>query len=180
MSSDINTLISDLAEGNMNALAELYSMLSIRIFNYAKTITQNKELAEDITQDVFLQIHKEAMRISKISNPVPYIMVITRNHAYNLIKCNNRTISSIDNEIEISDNSSPYDRLLIEDAFSKLPLNQRETIHLKLICGYSFKDIAKLQNTPTVTVKWRYSKAISQLKAYFTQNIKEENCNERI
>jgi len=180
MSNDINVLISDLANGDMKALAELYDMLSLRIFNYARTITKNKEIAEDVTHDVFLQINKKAVHIAKISDPVAYIMVITRNHSYNLIKRNNKIISSIDNALEESDYSSPYEKLLFEEAFSTLPANQRETVHLYLICGYSLKEIAKLQNTPLVTVKWRYGKALSQLRAYYTENIKEENCNERI
>jgi RNA polymerase sigma-70 factor (ECF subfamily) len=180
MSKDIHALISDVAQGDMDALSELYDMLSLCIFNYARTITKNKELAEDITHDVFLQINKEAMRISKVTDPAAYIMVITRNHAYNLIKRGNRAAFA-DEISEISDGSSPYDRLLFEDAFSTLPANQRETVHLHLISGYTLKEIAQLQNTPLVTVKWRYGKALSRLREYFTQGEqekkKEENCN---
>ena len=176
MSKDIRTLISDLAKGDINALAELYDMLSLRIFNYARTITKNKELAEDITHDVFLQINKEAARIAKISNPAAYIMIITRNRSYNLIKRENRVTSLSDDTLEVSDDSSPYDNLLFEEAFSNLPVNQRETVHLHLICGYALKDIAKIQNIPLVTVKWRYGKALAKLRAYFKQD-KEENFN---
>ena len=177
MSKDIHTLLSDLAEGNMDALAELYDMLSLHIFNYTRTITKNKETAEDITHDVFLQIKKQAARIAEISDPAAYIMVIARNHSYNLIKRDNKINTSLDDMLEISDDSSSYDRLLFEEAFSVLPVNQRETVHLHLICGYTFKDIAKLQNAPLVTVKWRYGKALSQLRAYFKQDKKGENCN---
>ena len=176
MSKDIRALISDVAEGDVNALAELYGMFSLRIFNYARTIVKNKEMAEDITHDVFLRINKEAARIAEISDSAAYIMVITRNHSYNLIKRENRVTSLSDDILEISDNSSPYDNLIFEEAFSNLPVNQRETVHLHLICGYALKDIAKIQNIPLVTVKWRYGKALSKLQAYFNQD-KEENFN---
>ena len=152
MSKDIHTLISDLAKGDINALAELYDMLSLRIFNYARMIIKNKEMAEDVTHDVFLQINKEAAQIAKTSNPAAYIMIITRNHSYNLIKRENRVASSLDDALEINDNSSPYDKLIFEEA------------------------LAKIQNAPLVTVKWRYGKALSKLRAYFKED-EEENFN---
>ena len=178
MDKDINMLMANLANGDMNCLKELYDMLSLRIFNYARSITKNKETAEDITHDVFLQINKQAARIAEISDPVAYIMTIARNHTYNLLKRNNRISASSDDLLELRDESAPYDQILFEEAFSELPENQRETIHLHLICGYSLKDTAKIQNTPLVTVKWRYKKALSKLRAYFTQDKKEENQNE--
>ena len=162
----------------MDALGELYDMLSLRIFNYARTIVKSKETAEDITHDVFLQISKQAARIAKISEPAAYIMTITRNHSYNMIKRNSRTNISTDELEETADDLSPYDNLLFEDAFSVLPANQRETVYLHLICGFTLKDVAKLQNVPLVTVKWRYGKALSQLKEYFMHDKEEENCNE--
>jgi len=193
MDGNIHALLCGLAEGDMNALAELYDMLSLRIFNYARTITKNKETAEDITHDVFLQINKQAARIAEISDPAAYIMVIARNHAYNLIKRGNKINNStvlLDDGLEISDESTQYDNILFEDAFSELPANQSETVYLHLICGYSLKDISKMQDTPLVTVKWRYGKALSRLREYFTQDMREnrdknenndkkgENCNE--
>lgn len=176
MSKDVNTLMCSIAKGDMNALGTLYDILSIRIFNYARTIINNKELAEDVTHDVFLQINKKAINIAKVSDPIAYIMVMTRNHSYNMIKHGNR-VTPLDDAFEISDNSSPYDRLLFKEAFVGLSAKQRETVYLHLICGFSFKDTAKLQNVPLVTTKWRYSKALSHLKEYFTQEKKEENCN---
>ena len=105
-------------------------------------------------------------------------MTITRNHSYNTMKRNNRTNVSTDDLPDIDDNSSPYDKLIFEDAFSVLPANQRETVYLHLICGFTLKDLARLQNAPLVTVKWRYGKALSQLKEYFMHDKEEENCNE--
>ena len=177
MGKDIHELISDLADGDMNALEELYDMISLRIFNYARSITKNKEMAEDITHDVYLQIYKQAAHIAEISNPTAYIMAVTRNHSYNLLKRSNKITVSLDDALEISDASLPYDSLIFKDAFLSLPPNQRETVHLHLICGYTLKDIAKLQKVPLVTVKWRYGKALSRLRIYFVQDTKEENYN---
>jgi RNA polymerase sigma-70 factor (ECF subfamily) len=181
MSKDTRALIADIAKGSMDAFGELYDSLARRVFNYARTITKNKEMAEDITHDVFLQTMKNASRIEKISNPVAYIMVATRNHSYNVLKRESRIIIL---ENDVIDNSallsSPYDQLLFEDAFNTLPANQRETVYLHLICGYAHKEIATIQDAPLVTVKWRYGQALSKLREYFTQNEMEVKCDERI
>jgi RNA polymerase sigma-70 factor (ECF subfamily) len=180
MSRDTHALIADIATGSMDAFGELYDSLARRVFNYARTITKNKEMAEDITHDVFLQTMKNASRIEKTSNPVAYIMVVTRNHSYNVLKRESRITALEDDPLDNNKISSPYDRLLFEEAFNTLPANQRETVYLHLICGYAHKDVAEIQNTPLVTVKWRYRQALSKLREYFTQNEMEVKCDERI
>ena len=179
--SDINAIISDIASGNMESFGELYDTLSERVFNYARTITGNKEMAEDITHDVFLQVYKHAERIGKMSNPVSYIMVSVRNHSYNMLKREKRVADLQDDTADnVYSISSVHDRILFEDAFNSLPIKQREVVYLHLICGYKHKDVAAIQNEPLVTVKWRYGQALKKLKEYFTQNDKEEKCDEYI
>jgi len=180
MSKEAHTLIADVAKGSMDAFGELYDTLAYRVFNYARTITRNKEMAEDITHNVFLQIYQHAAKISKMSNAVAYIMTATRNHAYNTLKRESHITALQDDILDIASTESPYDRLLFEDVFNTLPANQREVVYLHLICGYTHKDIAEVQNAPLVTVKWRYGKALSRLREYFTQNEKEVKCNEHI
>jgi len=177
---DTHTIIADMARGSMDAFGELYDTLSSRIFNYAKTIIRNKEMAEDVTHDVLIQTLKHASRIEKVADPVAYIMTATRNHSYNVLKHESWITVLQDDIIEISAISSPVDRLLFEDAFSALPANQRETVYLHLICGYTHKEIASIQNAPLVTVKWRYGKAISKLREYFKHDEMEGKCDEYI
>ena len=180
MDRNTHTIIEDMARGSMDAFGELYDTLSSRIFNYARTITRNKETAEDITHDVLIQTLKHASRIEKIADPVAYIMVATRNHSYNVMKHESRVTVLQDDVIEIGAISSPVDRLLFEEAFNNLPVNQRETVYLHLICGYTHKEIASIQNAPLVTVKWRYGKAITRLREYFKNNEMEGKCDEYI
>ncbi|MDR0490518.1 MAG: RNA polymerase sigma factor [Oscillospiraceae bacterium] len=181
MRNDIHAIISDVAKGDMDSFGELYNLLSERIFNYARTITRNREMAEDITHDVFLQVHKHAARIDKMADPVAYIMVSARNHSYNMLKRENRAADLQDDAIDTACSiSSAFNRILFKDAFNDLPANQREAVYLHLICGYKHKDIAIIQNVPLVTVKWRYGQALSKLKEYFTQSDMGVKCDERI
>jgi RNA polymerase sigma-70 factor (ECF subfamily) len=177
MNNSINAQLTNMAEGDINALGELYGILSVRIFNYARTITRNKEMAEDITHDVFLQIYNHASRLAKMANPVAYIMTAARNQAFDHIKRSSRITATLEDISEIGSSCAPFDRLFIEDAFSRLPANQRETVYLHHVCGFTYKEVSKIMGAPLVTVKWRCGKAMLQLQAYFI-NEKEENSDD--
>ena len=166
MSKDIGTYLVSIAEGNIGALGELYSILSARIFNYARTITRNKEMAEDVTHDVFLQIYKHAERLAKMVEPVAYIMVAARNQSLDYLKRDKRIVASLEDISETEAARQTFDRMLIEDAFLQLPLNQRETIYLHHICGLTQKEVSKVMGVPLATVKWRSKKALTQLRTY--------------
>ena len=178
MSLEINALLVSIAEGKMNALGEIYTMLSVRIFNYARAITRNKESAEDVTHDVFIQIHKHASRLAKMDNPVAYIMVATRNQSFDYMKRNKRTADSLEDMSEKEGTFQPQNRLFVEDALMQLPVNQRETVYLHYICGYTHKEVSKIMGVPLATVKWRCGKALTQLQAYFLHDNKEGLCDE--
>ena len=172
MNTDIGTYLARIEEGDVNALGELYATLSVRIFNYARTITRNREAAEDVTHDVFLQIFKHAARLAKMENPIAYIMVATRNQSLDHLKRDKHKAASIEDIPEIEDASQNDDKLLLEDAFLQLPVNQRETVYLHYICGLTHKEVSRIMGVPLATVKWRCAKALSQLRTYFS--IKKE------
>jgi len=153
MDSHIKDTLDKINEGDMNALGKLYDLLAERVFNYTHMILRNKELAEDVTHDVFLQIHKQAFRIAKAPNPVGYIMVMTRNRAYNITKVERRKAASFDEMPEVSIDEQLDDRVMFKAVLSKLPSVQREAIYLHLICGYTHKEAAAIVNAPVVTFK---------------------------
>ena len=165
ITEEIHKYCSDISIGDIDALSKLYDLLSMRVYNYALTMTKNKQDAEDITHDVFLQIIKHSSRLAKIQNPVSYIMVATRNISYNFCKHNSRKTLPLDeiNDIEAHKSESP---LLIESALFNLPDKMREIIYLHHICGFTQKEVSKIMNVPLPTVKWRCRKALLLLKEY--------------
>ena len=154
-----------LAEGEIDALDDLYNLLSVRIFNYARTIVKSKHAAEDITHDVFMRVLNAAARLSEMQNPVGYVMTITRNLSYDELRKGHSSNVPLDEVREIADAAIVYDEL--PDALSTLPAPQRETIYLHYICGFSQKEVAGIMRVPLVTVKWRCKKAKQNLHKYF-------------
>jgi len=161
MNQDIHTYLTRVAESDITALDTIYNVLSVRIFNYARTIVKTKETAEDVTHDVFMRVYSLSARLAAMENPTAYIMVITRNLAYDHLKRNK--FVALDEVYEATTN--PYS--MLPDALAGLPPNQRETIYLLHICGFTQKEVAKIMGVPLVTVKWRNKKAKQRLIEYF-------------
>jgi len=174
MEHDVSALLNRIAAGDPDALGLLYDAQAARVFNYAKALTRHRELAEDVTHDVFLRIHAEAARIAQAKDPAAYVMAITRNHAYNLLKRGSR-LANLDEMAGVT--NPPGDKTLFDDAFAALPPSQREAVYLHLVCGYTHKETAAITNAPLVTVKWRYGKALAKLRAYFDP--KEDHCYDK-
>jgi len=180
MDNIIRETLNNISNGNIDALGELYDLMVKRVFNYALLILRNKELAEDVTHDVFLQVHNQITRVAKATNPAGYIMVMTRNRAYNVTRVERRKETSFDEKQEASTDEQLDDKVMFETALAKLSAVRREAIYLHLICGYTFKEAAAITNAPVVTIKWRYGKAIEQLKEYFKQDERLETCYEKL
>jgi len=165
MSHDITKALTRLANGEIDPLDELYDLLSARIFNYARSIIKNKEAAEDIVHDIFLRVYGQATKLAKMRNPEAYIMVATRNLTYDHMKRSGYRSSTLDEIHNVAAAPMPYDSL--PDVLSILPANQRETVYLHYVCGFTQKDVAKIMSVPLVTVKWRCKKAKQSLHAYY-------------
>lgn len=83
---DHQILIKAVAKGNQDAFKQLYNIFSDIVFNTALGYTQNKELAEEVTQDVFVSIYKNANQFKSKSKVSTWIYRITVNTALNAIK----------------------------------------------------------------------------------------------
>jgi RNA polymerase sigma-70 factor (ECF subfamily) len=164
---EINAVLARMAEGDVAALGELYELLSVRLFNYARAITGSRETAEDVTHDVFLQAYKQAARLAGFANPAAYLMTAARNRSLDCLRQSKRAGAALEDAPETGE-AFPDDRLHIRDAFARLPASRRETVYLHYICGYTQKEVAGIMGVPLVTVRWRCKKAMSQLREYFS------------
>jgi RNA polymerase sigma-70 factor (ECF subfamily) len=163
MNEELAGLLERISRGDFDALGCAYDLMADKIYNYMVSITQSKQISEDITHDIFLLIVKYAGRIQKASNPCGYIMTMAKNQAYSRLKREKRTILVVEIP-DIAVEANHENLLDFHDAFKLLPANQREVIYLHLICGFTQKETAKIQQAPLVTVKWRYSKALATLQ----------------
>lgn len=76
-------LVEALHRGNRAALKELFDSYSIRVYNVAYRMLQNKHDAEDVTQEVFLEAYKSLKTFRGESRLSTWLYRISVNRALN-------------------------------------------------------------------------------------------------
>jgi len=82
-------LLRQIGEGNDDALEELYSRYSSKVFNTLISYTQNKEDAEEILQDVFVTLYNTANTFEKKATVSTWIYRIAVNKSLDFLRKKN-------------------------------------------------------------------------------------------
>jgi RNA polymerase sigma-70 factor (ECF subfamily) len=84
--SDHNEIIQSVAYGDRQAFLQIYTLYTDKVYNTALSYVQNKEDAEEITQDVFTKVYRNAAKFKGKSSASTWIYRITVNTSLNQLK----------------------------------------------------------------------------------------------
>jgi RNA polymerase sigma-70 factor (ECF subfamily) len=149
------------------------------VYGLLQRLTADRAMAEDLSQDVFLKVHRALDRLDPQRDPRPWLTTI----AYNVCRDHWRTTSfrraheahSLDDDAQgtpppVAASPEPLAALLqgererfVQAALSELPLEQREVVVLHAYEGLSHDEIARLIGASHAAVRKRYSRAIAAL-----------------
>lgn len=184
-------LIEDLKRGDPNSLESLFSVYKDRVFNTAVSYLQNIQDAEELTQDVFIEIFNSAGKFKGDSALSTWIYRITVNKALDRLKFNKRrkrfaVITSIfkpdsaelaidtpdfihpGTEIELKESS----RLLFK-ALDRLPENQKTAFILSKLESLSQKEISAIMKISVSSVESLLFRARQNLKSMLNKKYDE-------
>ena len=82
---NLNEYFSAVRNGDKEAFAQIYDELEKPVFTIVSRIVQSKEIAEDVTQDIFVKLFVSPPD-SSVKNPRAWIFQMTRNFAINALK----------------------------------------------------------------------------------------------
>lgn len=171
-------LIRRISERDSDALSEFYDLHSKYMYTMIYYILKDESEAEDLLQEVFLQIWEKADSYdSALGNPIAWITRITRNKAIDRLRSKsykNRSIEvDIDRFFDLSDVSSSnpenistmnQEQIAITNALKSLNENQRDLIEFAYFRGYSQSELAEHFKIPLGTVKTRMRSAMMTLR----------------
>lgn len=149
--------------GDDAAFAELVDKYKQPVMNLAYRILRDATEAEDLSQNVFIQVHKSAGRYEASARFTTWLFTITRNLCLNEIRRRSRhpadSLEAAGSEFDdlparqFEDNKTrlPTDKLLqseleqkVESALTELPEPQRTAILLCRSDELSYEEIAKV------------------------------------
>lgn len=160
-------------EGSAKAFSEIYDRYWALLYKHAYRLLKDKELAQDVVQEVFLNLWDKINVIDIQFSISPYLYRAVRNKVLNLIqkdKVKDNYTQSFINFVANSEAITDYrlrERLLkekIEKEVAALPSKMREVFKMSRIQNMSHKQIAEKLNLSDKTVKKQMSNAIHILR----------------
>jgi RNA polymerase sigma-70 factor (ECF subfamily) len=184
-------LLIQLKQGNKNAFAELVSVYRKTVLNICYRFLLSREDAEDVSQEVFVEVYHSIKNFREDSKLSTWIYRIAVTKSLDEIKRQSRKkrISSIGKTLGIekivnlvSGTDRPdhtmeekEDLALLMHALNKLHESQRIALTLSKIDGYSNTEIAEIMQTSLTAVDSLIYRAKQNLKEFLNhhrQNLK--------
>ncbi len=173
--SDIE-LIQGMAQGNAHALDSLYARHGPALLGYLTgQLGDNRQLAEEVLQDVMLAAWKSAPRFRGDSKVRTWLIAIARNQAINYRRKRKLTLVELHDTYN-SDGTGPLERIerasraeLLREAIQQLPTQQRETLELVFFHQLSGPEAAEIMGVSEGTVKSRLHRAKDTLRGLLSE-----------
>ena len=171
-------LMKAITNRRQTALRELYDRYGKTVKAVVVRVVHEEAEADDVLQEIFLQIWKEAENYSpKAGRPLGWVVTLARRRAIDRLRRRQaycRAKERFELDIERQPNSWARNRIddelvrsdlrhFLERQMNTLPEFQREVIELSFFEGRSHREIAALTRTPLGTVKTRLELGLRKL-----------------
>lgn len=172
------TLMKAITGRQQIALRELYERYGKTLKAVVAHVVHEEAEADDVLQEIFLQIWKEAANYSpRAGKPLGWVVTLARRRAIDRLRRRQaycRAKDRFESQIEqqpaawvknrIDDDLIRSDmRRFLERQMKTLPAYQREAIELSFFEGLSHREIAAATGTPLGTVKTRLELGLRKL-----------------
>lgn len=169
--------------GDLDSFDYLYNTYAEKVYQIAYRYFNSPDDASDIVQETFIRIYKSIAGYRGDAQFSTWVYRIATNLCYDeLRRRKKRQADSFDADIEtengsiareiVDDSPSPHEKAESAERISHLmeklaflPLEQRASVILRDIHGYSYQEISEIQNCSLGTVKSRISRGRCAIKA---------------
>jgi RNA polymerase sigma-70 factor (ECF subfamily) len=170
-------LMKAVSRRRYDALAELYDRHGKRLRATIDGVVHEEAEADDVLQEIFIQIWEEAGRYSpKAGKPLGWMVTIARRRAIDKLRrrqAYSRVRERYQKRVTHEASSSPRQidevfmlndlRRFLRECMRVLPRLQREALELAFFKGLSHREIAAATHAPLGTVKTRLELGLQKL-----------------
>lgn len=160
--------------GDMAAFEEIYHRHHRRVYSLCLRMLQNPAEAEDLTQDVFIQLYRKIGTFRGDSAFTTWLHRLTINQVlmhfrkrrlkFEITTKEGETLVQVTLGTENPKKMSIIDKLALEDAIAQLPPGYKNVFVLHDIEGYEHEEVAKILGCAVGTSKSQLSKARLKLR----------------
>ena len=178
-----NELIYAVARGDEGALASLYDRYRLILFGLILRILHSRPEAEDVLQDVFIQVWKRAADFDESrGRAFTWLVTLARSRSIDRLRAldsRRRTANEavLDVPESVSDASEDAfkseQRKVVRNALNELPSEQRQALVLAYFEGLTQSEIARRLEAPLGTIKTRMRSGMTKLRELLGEKIKD-------
>ena len=154
-----------------SGLKDIYDEYLGYIYSIIYGIVNQKENAEDITQDFFVKLYSMADTLELRDSHKTFLGTIARNMAIDFVRKNSRSIPVEDFVEEGLEPVSSDDveeavigNMTVKEALETLSENERQVVSMKILSDMTFNEISEALQVPMGTITWRYREAMKKLR----------------
>jgi RNA polymerase sigma-70 factor (ECF subfamily) len=169
-----NELLQAVSQGDESALAALYDRYRLILFGLILRILHDRQEAEDVLQEVFLQVWRRASDFDPArGRAFTWLVTIARSRALDrlrMLASRSRFVDADENAVsdEVIDTANELVRSeageIVRRALRELPHEQRRTLLLAYFEGLTQAEIAERLGDPLGTVKTRMRSGLIKLR----------------
>lgn len=175
----LGVLVRLVADGDELAFTVVVNRLWRNCYFHALTYTHNPQRAEEVTQDIFLQVWKYRAKLPEVADFDHWFKVVARNKIISALRGKLQEIAGLDSVGE----ATTIEPLLVPDLQTEyresyqillkgielMPEKRREVFKLSRLEGKSNQEIAEQLNIHPVTVSQYLAKSLAFLKTYLQE-----------
>jgi RNA polymerase sigma-70 factor (ECF subfamily) len=173
------TLVVAIGRWRQDALAEAYRRHAGAVFGLANRVVNDRTLAEEVVQEVFLRLWDTPDRFDPERGTL---------RSYLLAQCHGRSVDLVRSEQSRRNREEKEHRQRAEagydlehevwdlavaehvrEALEQLPVEERRAIELAYFGGHTYREVADLLDQPEGTVKSRIRSGLRRLRGGLTQ-----------
>jgi RNA polymerase sigma-70 factor (ECF subfamily) len=170
---DETTMLTRIGQRDENAMEAIFRRYSGPVYSVALRVLRDSGQAEDILQEVFLQLwRKPAAFVQNRGSLGAWLVVIARNRAIDVVR-RRKPSDSVDDvvlasPVNVADEAERNTMMQrVRGVIANLPEEQRRTLELAYFEGLSHTEIASRTGDPLGTVKTRIRQALITLRKAF-------------
>jgi RNA polymerase sigma-70 factor (ECF subfamily) len=170
-------LLRRIATQDRDALHEFYDQTARPLFSIACRMLGNVADAEEVIQDVFVQIWTKAAKFdAEKGQPFHWVLTLTRNRCIDGLRARQRRTRimvethgepELEQAVERTHVDAPlmkHDIAVIQSVVNNLPQDQRQAIEMAFFGGLTHQEISESLNEPLGTVKARIRRGMLKLR----------------
>jgi RNA polymerase sigma-70 factor (ECF subfamily) len=167
-------LSRDLRDLDQAAWTRLFNEHQAKLWRYAYARTGSKELADDITSQVFVEALESIHRFRYGGKPVlAWLYRIARNHLGKRFRSAKREVYAPTQEPSANPIDVTLNAIVLSDALASLTPDQSDAVVLRFYSGYSTQEIAAAMGKTESAVYSLQIRAMASLRRYLERPPKD-------